>query len=129
MHELAVCQALLTEVRRAAGSAPGAVTRVVVRIGPLAGIEPRLLERAFAVARAGSIAATAELVVEAAPVQVECLECHAVSPAAPNHLVCARCGAWRTRLVSGDELVLQRLELRAISAAPARPARLEASHV
>ena len=129
MHELAVCQALLTEVQRAASPAPGAVTRLVVRIGPLSGIEPRLLERAFAIARAGSIAADAELVVEIAPVEVACLECHAVSAAAPNHLVCARCGAWRTRLVSGDELVLQRLELRVISAPPAPATQPEPRHV
>jgi len=129
MHELAVCQALLTEVQRAAGRAPGAVTRVVIRVGALSGVEPRLLERAFSVARAGSIAADAELVVEIAPVEVECLECHAVSPATPNHLVCARCGGWRTRLASGDELVLQRLELRGIPAPAERSALPEPSHV
>ena len=113
MHELAVCQALLSEVRRAAGPAAGPVMRVTVRVGPLAGVEPSLLQRAFSIARAGTIAAEAELVFEPASVEVACLECEAVSPATPNRLLCARCGSWRTRLVSGDELVLQRLELRA----------------
>jgi len=113
MHELAVCQALLNEVQRVAGATPaGPVMRVTLRIGPLSGVEPHLLQRAFEVARAGGIAAEAELRIEPAPVRVECLLCHGVSDAAPNRLLCAHCGAWRTRVVAGDELVLQRVEFR-----------------
>ena len=113
MHELAVCQALLTEVRRAVAADAGPVTRIVVRVGPLAGVEPRLLARAFEFARAGGIAAEAELVVESGPVRIECLECRAQADTPPNRLTCPRCGALRTRLVSGDELLLQRVEYRA----------------
>jgi hydrogenase nickel incorporation protein HypA/HybF len=111
MHELAVCQALLTQVERAARDArAGPLLRVVVRVGPLSGVEPGLLRRAFDVARLGGIATTAELSFEDAPVRVRCLDCGAESAAAANRLLCAACGAWRTRLIEGDELVLQRLE-------------------
>ncbi len=114
MHELAVCQALLDEVRRIARSTPaGPVSRVVLRLGPLSGVEPRLLSRAFEVARIGSDAERAELQIETTPVRVRCLACAAESEVAPNRLLCTQCGGWRTRLVSGDELVLQRLEFRA----------------
>jgi hydrogenase nickel incorporation protein HypA/HybF len=108
MHELAVCQALLTQVERVARGAD--VRRIVVRVGPLSGIEPRLLERAFGFARAGGSAAAAELAIEPAAVRVRCLECGAESGATANRLLCAACGAWRTRLLEGDELVLQRVE-------------------
>ena len=111
MHELAVCQALLTEVQRIAADARGgAVSRIVLRVGPLSGIEPELLARAFDVARAGSIAARAELRIEPAAVRVRCLECDAESIATASRLLCGRCGGFRTRLLEGDELVLQRLE-------------------
>lgn len=111
MHELAVCQALLTEIGRVAGrTEAGPLARIVVRIGPLSGVEPRLLERAFSVARAGTVAAAAELCLEEAPIQVVCLDCHRESAAAANRLLCGHCGSWRTRVVSGEELVLQRLE-------------------
>lgn len=122
MHELAVCQALLTEVERVAREAAGAgpLARILVRIGPLSGVEPRLLERAFGVARAGTLAADATLCIEDASVRVECLECHRQSDASANRLLCAHCGHWRTRVVSGDELTLQRLEFGA-AGSPALP--------
>jgi len=111
MHELAVCQALLTEVERLARERDGAtVTRIVLRVGPLSGIEPQLLERAFTVARAGGVAARATLHIETMPVRIRCLACDVESETLPNHLVCPHCGGWRTQLVNGDELLLQTLE-------------------
>lgn len=120
MHELAVCQALLEQVERAARAAGAAtVARVVLRVGPLSGVEPALLARAFEVARAGGIAAAAELRVEPAPVRVRCRECRAEHDVPPNRLLCPGCGSWRTELRAGDELVLQRLEFVAAPAAAA----------
>jgi hydrogenase nickel incorporation protein HypA/HybF len=118
MHELAVCQALLTQVERAAREARAlAVRRVVVRIGPLSGVEPQLLARAFEVARAGGVAAAAELSLEPAPVRIRCRECGTEHEVPPNRLLCGACGSWRTELRAGDELVLQRLEFAAAAAA------------
>lgn len=117
MHELAVCQALLTEVERVARDAGGgAVRRVVLRVGPLSGVEPALLARAFEFARTG-LAAGAELSLEAIGVRIECLACGAESDATPQRLRCGACGGARTRLRSGDELVLQRVELAPAQAA------------
>jgi hydrogenase nickel incorporation protein HypA/HybF len=31
---------------------------------------------------------------------------------AANRLVCGRCGNWRTQLISGDELLLQRVMMK-----------------
>jgi hydrogenase nickel incorporation protein HypA/HybF len=42
---------------------------------------------------------------------VHCKDCGAESDAAPNRLLCAACGGWRTRLISGDEMLLANLEL------------------
>jgi len=55
MHELAVCQALIEQVEDLAAehSAVG-VNEIVVRIGPLAGVEQALLEQAYEIARAAS---------------------------------------------------------------------------
>lgn len=118
MHELAVCQALLTEVERSARQAGAAtVRRVVVRVGPLSGVEPELLARAFEVARAGSIAATAELALQRAPARVRCRDCGSEHEVPPNRLLCGACGSWRTDLRAGDELVLQRVEFAAAAAA------------
>ena len=68
MHELSVCQALLAQVEQVAReNAAHSVEKVVLRIGPLSGVEPRLLQDAFPIARAGTVAAGAELVIEELP--------------------------------------------------------------
>jgi len=112
MHELAICQGLMTQVEQIARREHAdCVTRILLRIGPLSGVEPALLADAFPIAAAGSIAAGAELVIEPQLVRVRCLSCGAESAASPNRLLCAACGDFRTRLLSGDELLLASLEL------------------
>jgi hydrogenase nickel incorporation protein HypA/HybF len=82
-----------------------------LQIGPLSGVEPELLQSAFPIARADTIAAGAELVIQQMPVQVRCKTCHAETAATPNRLLCGECGGWQTELLSGDELLLERVEM------------------
>ncbi len=112
MHELAVCQGLLRQVAAIARE-HGArrVTRIVVHVGPLSGVEAPLLEQAFPLAAADSVAQEAELVIERLPVRVRCNTCGAESEARPNRLLCGACGDWHTRLIGGDELLLASVEL------------------
>ncbi|HDY82417.1 MAG TPA: hydrogenase maturation nickel metallochaperone HypA [Halieaceae bacterium] len=112
MHELAICQALMEQVERIAQEERAdQVLSIHLAIGPLSGVESRLLEQAFSVARAGSIADSAELVIESMPVQVNCKQCGQLTEALPGRLVCGSCGDWRTSLISGDELELRHVEL------------------
>jgi hydrogenase nickel incorporation protein HypA/HybF len=112
MHELSVCQAMLTQVTRLAREQRAiTVHKIVLRVGPLAGVEPGLLQQAFPLASAGTPAASAELVIEELPLRVHCETCGAESAALPNRLVCGACGDWHTRLLSGDEMVLASVEL------------------
>jgi len=112
MHELSVCQALIDQVARVAREQRAArVSAVHVSVGPLSGIEPQLLEQAYPLAAAGSLAEEAELCIESAPIRVYCDQCDQESTATASRLVCAGCGNWRTKLVSGDELLLTHVEL------------------
>lgn len=112
MHELSVCQGMLRQVNEiAAREGARQVTRIRVAIGPLSGVEPRLLTQAFPIARAGGIAAHAELELDALPIRVACETCGAESTASINRLLCGQCGDYHTRLLSGDELVLASVEL------------------
>jgi hydrogenase nickel incorporation protein HypA/HybF len=120
MHELSVCQALLDEVERIARERSAErVAAVRVRLGALAGVEPELLQRAYEIARAGTLAAEAALAIEDSPVRVYCPRCRTESPARAQRLVCAACGEWRTQLVAGDELVLMSVDLISADDAPA----------
>ena len=110
MHELAICQALISQVTDVAREQKAAtVSDIYVRVGPLSGVESPLMRNAFPIAAAGTVANDANLHLEAAPIRVRCEECGEESDARMNRLVCAACGDWRTTLISGDELILQRV--------------------
>jgi hydrogenase nickel incorporation protein HypA/HybF len=59
MHELAVCQGLMNQVEQIAQRENAErVTRILLRVGPLSGVEPQLLIDAFSIASAGPITRT-----------------------------------------------------------------------
>lgn len=112
MHELSVCRGLLEQVTRIAESRR--VSSIHLQVGPLSGVDPALLQSAFPAARNGTVAAAAELVIRTMPVRIRCQSCDTESETVPNRLVCRHCGDTHTRLVGGDELLLERIELAAI---------------
>ncbi len=114
MHELSVCMSLLEQVERiAAEQGAVSVDRIVLVVGPLSGIEADLLANAYPLAAAGTIAEHAELEIEASGVRVRCTRCSRESDVPPNRLLCGHCGDYRTRVISGDEMILRRLEFSA----------------
>jgi hydrogenase nickel incorporation protein HypA/HybF len=111
MHELAICQALIVQIEDIAGKRPGRVRQVRLGIGPLAGVEPRLLADAYPLVCAGTIAEGSQLEIEETDIRVRCRVCGAETMATPNRLICGTCGDWHTDLLTGDELLLLRIEL------------------
>ena len=73
-------------------------------------MEIPLLENAYPLAAAGTVAEQAELVIEAIPIRVRCRTCGAETEATANRLLCAQCNDYHTELLSGDEMILSRLE-------------------
>lgn len=115
MHEMAVCNELLAQVRsNAVQHGARSVGDITVRIGALSGVEPELLERAFSIARAGDYTADARLVIETVGVRIRCRVCGNENEAAANRLLCRKCGGYAVDLVGGDELLLARIELHGI---------------
>ncbi len=112
MHELSLCNALIEQVEVIAREHHAArVDSIVLRIGPLSGIEAPLLQHAYPLAATGTVAEGAKLVIESLPIRVKCSQCGAESEVAPNRLLCAACGDFRTKLLSGDEMLLASVEL------------------
>lgn len=111
MHEFSICRALINKVEEVARQRAACVTKVHVAIGPLSGVEPKLLLRAYPLACAGTSAEGARLVIEETPLRVRCRQCNAESVAEPNRLLCGVCGDWRTEVTSGDEMTLLQVEL------------------
>lgn len=111
MHELAICQALVSQLEGIAGPRAARIQQVRLGIGPLSGVEPQLLQFAYPLACAGTRAEGSHLVIEPTQPRVRCRSCGAETTAAPNRLLCGSCGDWRTDLLAGDELLLLRVEL------------------
>ena len=91
VHELSICQALLSQVTAIARERGAeAIERIVLEIGPLSGVDAVLLARAFEVARAGSCAADADLAIEEPTVTVSCVSCGARHANGPQPLAVRR---------------------------------------
>ena len=112
MHELSICAALLGQVASTVQS-HGArrVTRIVLRLGALSGVEPALLQAAYAQAGIGTPAENAELVIVDVPIRIRCRDCAVESDAAVNRLRCPACGGAETTLISGDEMMLETVDI------------------
>jgi hydrogenase nickel incorporation protein HypA/HybF len=113
MHEYSVVQSLMEHVEREAQARRAAVVhRVSVRVGAASGIDVALLETAFATFRERTICSNAALDIERVPVRWECSGC--LEEIREGSLLrCNRCGA-AARLASGDEIVLDRIELEVL---------------
>ena len=111
MHELSVCLSLLRQLQGIASEQRAKrITRIELGIGPLSGVEADLLRNAWPIASAGTLAVDADLVIEQTGIVVRCRSCEAETNASANRLVCGQCGDFQTVLVSGDEMILQRVE-------------------
>jgi hydrogenase nickel incorporation protein HypA/HybF len=110
MHEYSIVQALMDRIEAEARARQArAVRRVQVRIGELAGVEIALLRTAYDLCREGTICDTASLDVTTSPAAWTCSRCQ-TPLAVGSRLTCPSCGS-PGRLESGDEILLERLEL------------------
>lgn len=111
MHELSVCESLLSQVSEIARANEATrVTSITVLLGPLAGVEPHLLQQAFTIARAPTVASQSELIIEDEPVKIRCRHCGKEQTTSPVKLRCANCGG-PGALISGDALTLANLSI------------------
>jgi hydrogenase nickel incorporation protein HypA/HybF len=110
MHEYSIVSALLARVEvEARARHATAVHGVRVGLGELSGVDPGLLETAYETFRERTICAGAALELRRVPARWVCPRCElTVEPGAP--LRCALCGG-AARLLQGDELVLERIDL------------------
>ena len=112
MHELSLCDDLLSQVIAIAAqhNAPS-VESITLQIGALSGVEPTLLDSAFSMIKAGTVAEQAHLIMQTLPATVLCRTCGAQSEVDANRLLCKDCQSNETTLLSGDELILASVAL------------------
>jgi hydrogenase nickel incorporation protein HypA/HybF len=111
VHELSIAQAVVTIAARHAGAAR--VVAVSVRVGHLRQVVPSALELAFELCAQGTPVEGAELELEQVPVGVTCRSCGAAGRPGGFPLACGACGGLDVRVVQGEELQVESLELEA----------------
>ena len=110
MHEYSIVQALVERVdAEARARRATAVHRLCVRIGELSGVEVDLLTTAYETFRERTICERAELDLQLVPARWECPACRSAI-ASGDVLTCPSC-AMAARLVQGDEIMLDRIEM------------------
>ena len=113
MHETSLVDSLFDQIDAAVADYPAArLALVEVKIGALAGVEPQLFVSAFEGLRSERGHPDAQLRVTWSPANWQCRDGHSQDRAQQptDALTCPLCDA-PLHLVSGDEIILQHLEL------------------
>jgi hydrogenase nickel incorporation protein HypA/HybF len=110
VHEYSIVQALVERVdAEARARRATAVHRLSIRVGELSGVEVQLLTTAYETFRERTICERATLDVELVPARWECPACGSAIGRG-ERLTCRACAA-PARLVQGDEIMLDRIEM------------------
>lgn len=109
MHELAIAQSVIEIAQRHAAGRP--VTRVHLRVGHLRQIVPSALIFNFELVAEGTEVHGARLEIESVPARGLCRRCDAESTLQAFPLSCRACGGYDLQIVSGDELIVESLDV------------------
>lgn len=109
MHELSIAQAVAeTTARHAAGRR---VVKVELKVGHLRQVVPDALAFSWELLVQGTELDGAELAIEEIPAAVACTRCGGEGDVDGFPLACRACGNLDVRVVRGEELLVDALEL------------------
>ena len=112
MHEMGIANSVLEAVRVEAARHPGSFpSKVGVRIGELAAVDPSALEFCFDALTRETDFESLQLEIEICPRRHHCLDCGTEFGVKDYDFECPRCGSLRNECLSGDELELAYLEV------------------
>jgi hydrogenase nickel incorporation protein HypA/HybF len=109
MHELSIAEAIVAIAEEHA--AGRRVAKVEVKIGHLRQVVPSALEFAFELVAEGTLVEGAELEIEDVPAHIVCRKCAAEGRVIEFPFACTSCGSVDVDVQSGDELLVDSLEL------------------
>ncbi len=108
---MSIANSILEAVRKEAAARGARVSKVGVRVGELAAIDPEALRFCFEALVKDSDLEPLALEIEVRPRQQRCPACGLTFVARDYNLACPACGSQQTECVSGDELDLAYLEI------------------
>lgn len=112
MHEYSIVQALLNQCEDIAKENEAeSITKIVVKIGKMSGVEPHLLEIAFNTFKEKTVCDGAEFVINIQPLVIECNGCKATTVLEEVYYKCPECESLDVRVTDGEEMYLMSLEM------------------
>jgi hydrogenase nickel incorporation protein HypA/HybF len=112
MHELGIAQSVIETVQKEAALRPEASpTKIAVRIGELAAVDPDALQFSFEALTAGTELEGVRLEIEVCPRRHRCLDCGAEFNIKDLDFRCTACQSTHNECISGDQIELAYLEL------------------
>ncbi len=112
MHELALCESVLSILREQAKTQRfDRVKTVWLQIGALSCAAPEALDFCFTAVTRGTLADGARLEFVRTPGRAWCMRCRDTVAIGERHDPCPRCGTFELHVTSGDELRIKELEV------------------
>jgi len=113
MHEYSIVQSLLDSCEENAKANDSTeVTKVVVKIGTMSGVEPDLLKSAFDTFKEDTMCENAEFVMNIQPIVIDCHKCLVKSELSSMEFCCPKCESVEFDIVDGEDMFLMQLELQ-----------------
>ncbi len=112
MHEYSIVQSLLDSCEENVKQNDATkVTKVVVKIGVLSGVEPDLLKTAFDTFKDKTICEESEFIMNIQPVLIKCQTCGKESELQKHEYSCPKCESIEIEILDGEDMFLMQLEM------------------
>jgi len=112
MHEYSIVQSLIDSCEdQAKQNNASKVTKVVVKIGVMSGVEPDLLQTAFDTFKEETICHESEFIINIQKVKVFCNNCQKENELERLEYLCPECQSDDLQIIDGEEMYLMQLEL------------------
>ena len=112
MHEYSIVQSLIDQCEEhAQQNEAKKVTKVIVKIGALCGVEVELLKTAFNTFKEQTVCNDAEFIVNYQKVVIECQVCGENTTLEENEFLCPSCQSNAVTVKDGEDMYLMSLEM------------------
>lgn len=112
VHELSITQGILNiSLQAAAEQHASRIREIRLRMGPFSGVVPECVQMYLDVLAKGTPAEDAKIKVTTVPLKVLCRDCGREGEIDRAHIACPYCGSLRLKRLSGNEFMVESLEV------------------
>jgi hydrogenase nickel incorporation protein HypA/HybF len=113
MHEYSIVQSLIDSCEEnAKANDAKKVTKIVVKIGVMSGVEPHLFQIAFDTFKENTVCEYAKLIINVQKVIVKCNSCNQEIELSDKQYTCPNCNSYNLNVLDGEDMFLMSLELQ-----------------